>query len=96
VGVSASGSAINVASTFYYGVTSVDDSGDESVRTLGSSPAAITSSSGSGSSGAGGGGCFINAMSRSQSLQGVWIGVILFASLIFLFCINARKAALKV
>jgi hypothetical protein len=96
VGVGASGSAINLASTFYYGVTAVDDGGDESVRTLGSSPAAISSSSGGGSGGAGGGGCFINTMTRSRSLQGVWAWVMVFVSLIFLFCINARRAALKV
>jgi len=90
----ASSSGISSASTFYYGVAAVDDSGDESARTLGSSPAAIGFSSGAGAGG--GGGCFISTITRSQPLQGIWIWVIVFASLMVFFCIKARKAALKV
>ena len=86
VGASSGGGA----GTYYYGVTSVDDSGDESARTLGSSPAAIGSSSGAG---AGGAGCFINTTAQSQPLQGIWIWVIGFVSLIVFFGIQARRTA---
>jgi hypothetical protein len=80
-------------STFYYGVAAVDDSGDESAQTLGSSPAAIVSSSGAGG---GGGGCFISTSAQSRLFQGIWIWVIVFISLIVLLCIKAQSAAPKV
>jgi len=81
------------ASTYYYGVTSVDDSGDESAQTLGSSPPAIGASAGAGG---GGGGCFINTITQSQPLQGIWIWLIVFVGLIVLLCFKARRAASRV
>jgi len=91
-GVAQSG-GVSASSTFYYGVTSVDSSGDESAQTLGSSPAAIGSSSGAGGAG---GGCFINTATQSRPLQGNWIWVILSVIPIVFFCIKALRAAPKV
>lgn len=55
----------------YYGVASVDSFGDESVQSLGISPAAVASAAGSG-----GGGCFINTVSGSIPAGLFWILVI--------------------
>jgi hypothetical protein len=80
----------------YYGITSVDGSGDESAQTLGSSPASIGSSSGGGGGGAGGGGgCFISATSPSNNWQGLWIFALIMISLTCVFSIKARRAAPK-
>jgi hypothetical protein len=57
----------------YYGVTAVDSDGDESVQTLGISPASAAASAGSG--GGGGGGCFINTVGQPVSKQGFWLVV---------------------
>jgi hypothetical protein len=89
-GLSALDSNTGGGSGYYYGVTSVDDSGDESAQTLGSSPAAIGALAGDGGGG-GGGGCFINTASPSQSLQGIWIWVAVVVSLIVFFCIKALR-----
>jgi hypothetical protein len=72
-GLSALSFAGEGAGTYYYGVTSVDDSGDESARTLGSSPPAIGASAGAG----GGGGCFVQSVSQSTGKQWIWLLVIL-------------------
>ncbi len=68
-GVSASSSGSSGGSIFYYGVTSVDDSGDESAQTLGSSPAAVIESA------AGAAGCFIGAASESVPKHAFWLVV---------------------
>jgi hypothetical protein len=92
-GVGASVAGASSGGTSYYGITSVDDSGDESAQTLGSSPAAIGSSSGGG----GGGGCFISVTAHSNSAQGLWILALMFISLtIFLYIQSAAGGAPKV
>ena len=63
-GIGASNAGGSGGGANYYGITSVDGSGDESAQTLGSSPAATGSSSGGGSGGGGGGGCFISSTSN--------------------------------
>ena len=81
-GVGASSAGGGDGGAFYYGVTSVDDSGDESAQTLGSSPAAIIASV----AGAGGGGCFIGATSQSNSWQSLWmLAILTFVMLITLW-----------
>jgi hypothetical protein len=96
-GASAAGVAISSLSSFYYGVTAVDDSGDESAQTLGAGTATFVSASDGGSGGgSGGGGCFINSSVQFRLLQGFLKWLIVFAGLIASFCINARKAFLKV
>ena len=72
-GVGASSIGGNSGGSFYYGVTSVDGSGDESAQTLGSSPAAIIESA----AGAAAAGCFIGATAQSNSWQGLWMLAIL-------------------
>jgi hypothetical protein len=82
------------AGTYYYGVTSVDDSGDESAQTLGASAASIGLSSGSGSSSgssSGGGGCFISVTARPDSRQSLWICALMFISLTIILCLKARR-----
>jgi hypothetical protein len=82
-GVSASSSGSSGGSIFYYGVTSVDDSGDESAQTLGASPAILGASSGGGGGGGGGaaGGCFINTVTKSVSNWITWVLVTLIITL---------------
>jgi hypothetical protein len=82
-GVSASSSGSSGGSIFYYGVTSVDDSGDESAQTLGASPAILGASSGGGGGGGGGaaGGCFINTVAKSVSNWITWVLVTLIITL---------------
>ena len=93
-GVGASAAGASSAGTSYYAVTSVDDSGDESAQTLGSSPAAPGfSSDGGGDDGGGGGGCFIGVTARSNSGQGLRILVLIMIGLAITFCIKARRAA---
>jgi hypothetical protein len=93
-GVGASVAGASSGGNSYYGITSVDDSGDESAQTLGSSPAVIGSSSGGG--GGGGGGCFINVTAPSNSGQGLWIVALIMISLAITLCIKARITASKV
>jgi hypothetical protein len=97
-GVGAGSAGGSGGGTNYYGITSVDGSGDESAQTLGNSPAAIGSSSGSGSGGGGGGGggCFISATAPSNSGYGLLILALIMISLACIFSIKARKAAPKV
>jgi hypothetical protein len=97
-GVSASNAGGSGGGANYYGITSVDGSGDESAQTLGNSPAATGSSSGGGSGGggAGGGGCFISVSAQSNSGQGLWILALIMISLTCVFSIKARRAAPKV
>jgi len=68
-GVSASSSGSSASSTFYYGVTSVDSSGDESAQTLGASPASSGTSEGGGGGDGAAGGCFIAATAESFSFS---------------------------
>jgi hypothetical protein len=88
---SAQSGSVIANSTYYYGVTSVDSTGDESAQTLGSSPAAIGFSSGGG-----GGGCFISVTAPPNSWQSLWICALIFISLTIILCIKARSAAPKV
>jgi hypothetical protein len=78
-GVSASSSGSSGGSIFYYGVASVDNSGDESAQTLGASAASIGTASGGGGGGGGGaaGGCFINTVNQSIPKQGLWLVMLL-------------------
>jgi hypothetical protein len=82
----------------YYGVTAVDDSGDESVQTLGSSPAAfIGSTAGSAASSATGAvSCFISVTAPSNSRIDPRLLILVFIGLTIIFCIKARSAAPKV
>jgi hypothetical protein len=93
-GVGASSVSGASADTAYYGVTTVDDSGDESVQTLGSSPAAIIESAAS--SAAGAAGCFISVTARSASRIDLRLLVLVFIGLIIIFCFRAHSAAPKV
>jgi hypothetical protein len=68
VGADAGGSG----GTYYYGVTSEDNDGDESAQSLGVSPATILSSGGGG-----GGGCFIESVSQSIPQPALWFLVLL-------------------
>ena len=97
-GVGAGNAGASSGGTNYYGITSVDGSGDESAQTLGSSPASIGSSSGgsSGGGGGGGGGCFISVTAPSNSGCGLWIFALIMISLACIFRIKARRAAPKV
>jgi hypothetical protein len=79
--------------TSYYGVTAVDDSGDESVQTLGSSPAAIIGSAAS--SAAGAAGCFISATAQSNSRMDPGLLVLVVIGLTITLCIKARHAVPK-
>jgi hypothetical protein len=85
----------------YYGVTAVDDSGDESAQTLGSSPTGIIesatgSASGAASSAAGAVGCFISVAARSNSQIDLWLWVLMFIGLTIILCIKARSASPEV
>jgi hypothetical protein len=79
-GASAAGSEDGSAGTFYYGLTAVDDSGDESAQTLGASAAILGSASDGGSSG-GGGGCFISVTAESKNWPGLWVFVLFLSSI---------------
>jgi len=57
--------------TYYYGVTSEDDDGDESAQSLGISPASLASSASSVV------GCFIDTVSRSMPKQWIWLLVLI-------------------
>ena len=93
-GVGASAAGAGSAGTTYYGITSVDDTGDESAQTLGNSPAAIgASSGGGGGGGAGGGGCFIGVTAPSNGGQGLWIWVLIILSPAMTLCIKACRTA---
>jgi hypothetical protein len=80
-GVSASSSGSSGGSIFYYGVTSVDSSGDESAQTLGASAASIGTASGGGGGGGAAGGCFINTVAKSVSNRITWVLVTLIITL---------------
>jgi hypothetical protein len=54
--------------SYYYGVTSEDNDGDESAQSLGISPASIVSSGG------GGAGCFIGA--AGESIPWIWLWIL--------------------
>ncbi len=60
--------------TYYYAVTSVDDYGDESVRSASVSPPAVSIGGGSGG---GGGGCFVSAAQFDLSPYIAQIGLAL-------------------
>jgi hypothetical protein len=64
VGIDAGGSG---GGSSYYGVSSVDDSGDESAQSLGVSPAT------SGASAGGGGGCFIDSVAQPIPYRYLWL-----------------------
>jgi hypothetical protein len=100
-GVGASSVSGASGGTAYYGVTAVDDSGDESVQTLGSSPPAIIGSAASSASGAAGSaagavGCFISVTARSNGQIDLWLWVLVFIGLTIILCIKARSAAPEV
>jgi hypothetical protein len=86
--------------THYYGITSVDESGDESAQTLGSSPAAAaigsSSGGGGGGGGAGGAGCFISVTGQSNSGQGLWMFALMVIILAGALSLKARRAAPQV
>jgi hypothetical protein len=81
----------------YYGVTAVDDSGDESVQTLGSSPAAfIGSAAGSAASSAAGAvSCFISITAPSHNRMDPGLLILVLIGLTIILCIKARQATPK-
>jgi hypothetical protein len=93
-GVGASSVSGASGETSYYGVTAVDDSGDESAQTLGSSPAAMIESAAG--SAAGAAGCFISVAAPSNSRIDLWVLMLAFIGLTITLCIKARQAAPKV
>jgi hypothetical protein len=93
-GVSAGGVSGASGGASYYGVTAVDDSGDESAQTLGSSPAAMIESAAG--SAAGAAGCFISVAAPSNSRIDLWVLMLAFIGLTITLCIKARQAAPKV
>jgi hypothetical protein len=83
-GASAAGLDSSSVSTFYYGVTAVDDSGDESAQTLGASATIFGSTPDGGSSsgsGGGGGGCFISIATQSKNWPETWPLVLILSSI---------------
>jgi hypothetical protein len=93
-GVSASSISGASGDASYYGITAVDDSGDESAQTLGSSPAAIIESAAG--SAAGAAGCFISATSPSSSRMDPGLLILVFIGLTIIFCFRAHSASPKV
>jgi hypothetical protein len=92
--VSASSVSSASGGAAYYAVTAVDNSGDESAQTLGSSPAAIIESATR--SAAGAAGCFISATARANKRIDQWPWVLAFIGLIIILYIKARSAAPEV
>jgi hypothetical protein len=85
VGADAGGSG----GTYYYGVTSEDNDGDESAQSLGVSPATILSSGGGG-----GGGCFIESVSQLIPQPALWFLVLL--SIGIAICSRCRVSGKRV
>jgi hypothetical protein len=91
-GVSAAGFGSS-ASTSYYGVAAVDDSGDESAQTLGASAAIFFSESDGG--GSGGGGCFISVTAESRNWPGLWLLVLFLSSIAIIIGFGIVPAVIK-
>jgi CheY-like chemotaxis protein len=85
VSISAQSFAGSAATSYFYGVTSVDSSGDESAQTLGASPALIGSSSGGGGGGSGGAGCFISTTTPPLAFNINFKTLIIIVSIIISF-----------
>ena len=75
-------------SGYYYGITSEDADGDESVQSLGVSAAA-------GGSDGGGGGCFIGSVGQSVPEVFCWMLMILTVSIVFAHWRQASGVRLK-
>ncbi len=75
--------AVGGNSSYYYKVSSVDNSGYESVQSLSISPAALSISSGG--NGGGGGGCFISASTKMVPYKNLIGSLLICVSILWLF-----------
>ena len=82
-GISAQSSAGSAAASYYYGVTSVDSSGEESVQTLAISPSSPATGSEAGESGAAA--CFIATTTVPAAFNPVFKALIIIVSIILGF-----------